>query len=207
MHASLIQSIAANQLQWFPALEIGWYPVEESPYDSAYWNRYREMDNTDCGRDLTDARIKLVDAYWTGNLVDVGIGGGRFVSTRSVDTKGFDINPDAIRWLRANGKWFDPYECRIPAVSFWDSLEHIHDPAPILNNVTSLVFISTPIYTDPDHVLRSKHFRPTEHCWYFTKPGLIKFMGVYGFRMLEHNIMEQACGREDIGTFVFARKV
>lgn len=206
LDASLIQSIAHNRLQWFPELGYGWYPVQESPYDAAYWERYRVLDQTDCGRKLTERRIALVDKYWYGSVVDVGIGGGRFVQDHGHETKGFDVNPDAIRWLYANGKWHDPYEEPVEALTFWDSLEHIHNPEPLLANALSFVFISTPIYENASHVLRSKHFRPTEHCWYFTVRGMVDFMKRFGFEFVEFNNMEQACGREDIGTFVFGRK-
>lgn len=204
MDISLLGSLTENCLSWFPELEMGWYPVTESPYDSEYWVRYRQMDQTPCGVELTRRRLDLVEAYWNGMVVDIGIGGGRFVSEHQ-RAKGYDINPDAVRWLHENDKWFDPYAAQVPAVAFWDSLEHIHNPEPLLANVTHLAFISTPIYKDHAHVLRSKHYRPTEHCWYFTVAGLERFMARFGFNLLEHNSMEQECGREDIGTFVFGR--
>jgi hypothetical protein len=65
--------------------------------------------------------------------------------------------------------------------------------------------VSCPIYENSEHILRSKHFRKDEHCWYWTEQGLITFMRHYGFEVVESNRMESDIGREDIGTFVFKR--
>lgn len=205
MTNSLLDSIEADRLRWFPEVGIGWFPVAASPYDAGYWHRYRAMDRTEAGDRLTAARLSLVDTYYNGgSLVDVGIGGGRFVED-CPRARGFDVNPEAVLWLKGVGRWCDPYEAPVDAATFWDSLEHIHDPAPLLANVRYYAFVSIPIFTAPDHVLRSRHYRKDEHCWYFTPEGLRWFMWQHGFKQVERNTMEQDCGREDIGTFVFAR--
>lgn len=181
---------------------IGWYPVVAQPYDAAYWTRYRGYDATPAGDLLTLMRRGLVADYWSGDLVDVGIGGGRFVAERP-DTRGFDVNPHAQAWLREQGAWCDPYAEQVDAVCFWDSLEHIHDPGPLLVNVRRFAFVSCPIFDGPEHVLRSKHFRRDEHCWYFTAGGLQRFMAGFGFEEIHADQREQTAGREDIGSFVF----
>lgn len=200
----MLASLAADRLQWFPQVGIGYFPVQAAPYDAAYWERYRKMDRTPAGDALTAARLRLVSEYFNGDVVDVGIGGGRFVEDRP-RTRGFDVNPEAVAWLKGTARWADPYEGPVDAVTFWDSLEHIHDPTPLLANVQFYAFVSCPIFKDPGHALRSKHFRPDEHCWYFTAAGLQWLMLRHGFTMLEYNTMEQDAGREDIGTFVFGR--
>ena len=135
--------------------------------------------------------------------MDVGIGGGRFVSERPL-TWGFDVNPAAVAWLKGRDLFHDPYEHLVDAVTFWDSLEHIHDPRPLLANVRKFVFVSLPIFEDVAHVLRSKHFKKEEHCWYFSARGFESFMLSLGFQMVERNTMEQSC-REDISSYVFRR--
>jgi hypothetical protein len=204
LNASLFDSLRANQLTWFPELGLGWYPVAAQPYDSAYWARYRGLDRTPAGDALTAMRRDLVADFWGGPLVDIGIGGGRFVEERD-GTAGFDVNPSAIDWLKTRGAWCDPYQHQVDAVSFWDSLEHIHDPAPLLRNVRRFVFVSLPVFDGPEDVLRSKHFRRDEHCWYFTPWGLRLFMAGFGFHCMHHDEREQSAGREGIGTFVFLR--
>ena len=137
-------------------------------------------------------------------MVDIGIGGGRFV-TEHPNAKGFDINPEAVAWLQWTGNWVDPYSSIVEAATFWDSLEHIHDPRPLLRNVRRYCFVSLPIFKDCNHILRSKHYRQDEHCWYFTRRGIVLFMKAFGFEQIKVCTMEQACGREDIETFVFGR--
>jgi hypothetical protein len=147
--------------------------------------------------------MALVQRYWNGPVVDIGIGGGRFVL--ELDADGFDVNPAAIAWLKRNGKWFDVYRRPMAAATFWDSLEHIADPAPILINVRGLAFISAPIYANGEAILGSKHFKPTEHFWYWTHAGLVSFMADYGFALVASNSME-CPPREGIETFVFSRR-
>lgn len=174
------------------------------PYDKAYWNKYRHYDETPCGDALTQMRRALVAKYWPYALLDVGIGGGRFVRERP-RTFGYDINPEAIAWLHEHDLFVDPYGKIVPAVSCWDSLEHIGDPRPLLEGISEWLFVSLPIFTDCEDALRSKHFRPDEHFWYFTDAGFVYFMSNFGFKLVEHNEMEQSAGREQIGTFVFRR--
>lgn len=191
---------------WSPELGIGYYPVKDQPYDQAYFDKYVAMENTPMGVAITQARKQLVDKYvnpnHTGTVLDIGIGSGAFVKT-SPNFYGLDINPAAQKWLEENNKQGDSRGYH--ALTFWDSLEHIHDPDELLAQATRYVFISAPIYRDCYHVLGSKHFRKDEHCWYWTHEGLIEFMALHGFTYVEHNQMETELGREDIGTYVFSR--
>ena len=149
-------------------------------------------------------RVEMVRRYTKGIVVDIGVGGGRFVREmpRAV---GYDINPHAVEWLRQSRLWFDPYAEPVDTATFWDSLEHIHDPTALLANVRKFAFISTPIYKDCADALRSKHFKPQEHCWYFTVKGLQRFMERFGFRQVERTAMEQSAGRKQIETYAFQR--
>lgn len=197
--------LAGPSLVWWPERGAGFYPVTGQPYDHAYWERYRQLDETEMGRELTNAR-KLWVARWVGripaSLLDVGIGGGAFV--RSTGANGIDVNPSALRWLRDQGKLWDE-TCPVYAACFWDSLEHIADLKPLLDKVTTWVFVSMPVYRDVDHVLSSKHFRKDEHCWYFTHLGFLRFMLWHGFTMNGCSYMESDLGREDITTYAFRR--
>jgi len=203
LNAGFFDSLRDANLQWLPELGIGWYPVTAQPYNGDYWENYRRLDKSPSGDALTAMRIALVEKYWSGVVVDVGIGGGRFVSERPL-TWGFDVNPAAVAWLKGRDLFRDPYEHLVDAVTFWDSLEHIHDPRPLLANVRKFVFVSLPIFEDVAHVLRSKHFKKEEHCWYFSARGFESFMLSLGFQTVERNTMEQSC-REDISSYVFRR--
>jgi hypothetical protein len=192
-----------EKLLWLPEFGIGYYPVEDQPYDEQYWQKYLAMEQTDIGKTLNQARVNMVKEYDWNEIIDIGIGSGAFIKEFS-NAYGFDINPNAIEWLKKNNKWKEP--SNVDAMSFWDSLEHIHNPTELLGNIKKYAFVSCPIYTDKDHILRSKHFRPDEHCWYWTYEGLIKFMSNFGFYLLEYSNIETLIGREDIGSFIFKRK-
>lgn len=201
---SLLQ---APTLVWLPERGVGYYPVVDKPYDDAYWQRYREMDETQMGADLTAHRIKFlqnVAGEVPSMLVDIGIGGGRFC--REAGCMGHDVNPAAERWLRDNGKLWLPDGAAAYAMTFWDSFEHIHNPAALLEKCAEWVFMSMPIYDNSEHILRSKHFRKDEHCWYFTEAGLRWFMDQHGWTLVSTDYFETFLGREDIGSFAFRRQ-
>ena len=199
----LFNEIAKGQLSWIQALGIGYYPVQANPYDESYFEAYNAIKETPIGLALNKARIDLVNRYLNGSVLDIGIGNGAFVEGRN-NTWGYDINPVAIEWLIDRNKYRDP-SSGADALTFWDSLEHIHDPTAILQGAKEFVFVSCPIYDDVEHVLKSKHFKPDEHCWYWTVEGLIHFMQPFGFEIVGANWMETQIGREDVGTFVFKR--
>lgn len=201
----MLEKLQSTSLAWYEELGIGYYPVTEQPYDKAYFERYKAMADTDIGRELNKARIKLVNKYTDSEVLDIGIGSGAFVKGRG-NTKGWDINPCAKKWLADNKLLKNPIK-PTNSLTFWDSLEHIHDPKLLLQSAKEYVFISCPIYKDLKHLLGSKHYRKTEHCWYWTYQGLITFMLEYGFEKIEINYMESEIGREDIASFVFKRLV
>lgn len=190
-----------------PECGIGYYPVKEQPYDAKYFERIKANSQTDIGKALNACRLALVARYLepTEQLLDIGIGCGAFVESRP-NTFGYDINPVAIEWLVNARAYRNPYQ-PIRAMTFWDSLEHIHDPSEILKNIEGYAFVSMPIYRSLDHLMTSKHRRYDEHCWYFTHDGIKLFMAAFGFELVEHNLMETEAGREDIGTYVFKRVV
>lgn len=199
----IYQQFSTDRLQWLPEVGIGYFPVREMPYDAAYFDKYVRMADTEIGRKLTEARVALVNKYTDGQVLDIGIGSGAFVQARP-NTYGYDINPVAVEWLADNRLYRHPFR-GADALAFWDSLEHIPDPTLMLQGARQYVFVSCPIYDDVMHILRSKHYRPDEHCWYWTIHGLFAFMSAFGFEPVEMNRMETELGREDIGTFVFKR--
>jgi hypothetical protein len=89
--------------------------------------------------------------------------------------------------------------------TFWDSLEHTTDASYYLQKVDSLAFVSMPIYESGEAALRSKHYKPNEHIYYFTMDGLIFFFREYGFELLEHATFEMDFGRDSVHSFAFKR--
>jgi hypothetical protein len=198
-----IKEISKNQLLWLPELELGYYEVEDTPYDEEYFKKYQSYEGSEICTSLNNFRVFFVRSFYDGTLVDVGIGSGSFVNAHA-DCLGFDINPAGVAWLKEKGLYFNFNE-KVEAVSFWDSFEHIRNPQDILQHVKTWVFMSIPMFHDNLHVLRSKHYRKDEHYWYFTFNGIIKFMKMHGFEMVSYNTAETVIGREDIGSFVFKR--
>lgn len=196
-------------LRWNSETGIGYFPVDEyapiHPYNDDYFNKYKVYETTDLGKQLTDFRLKFVDKHWKGALVDVGVGSGQFLRARS-NTKGYDINPAAISMLQTAGAWHDILSQPCVAASFWDSLEHIRAPSTVLKMVTEFVFVSIPVFNTYDQILRSVHFRPDEHYWYFSPYGFVSFMWNNGFRVLETSDTETHLGRSSITSFAFRRR-
>ena len=197
-------TFARAGLIWLPTPGFGFLPLTGVPYDAAYFEHYAGLADTIIGLRLNAARRAMVARHWDADVTDIGIGCGQFVASRA-RTTGFDINPVGVTWLEARGKFHDPYAVAVDAVTFWDSLEHIPDPAPLLANVRHWVFVSLPIFRDLPHVLRSKHYKPGEHYWYFTDAGFVSFMAAHGWRLVERNLEETEIGREDIASYAFKR--
>lgn len=187
----------------------GFYPVEDSHnvYNEAYFDKYVEYSHTEQGRILTELRTSLVDTYWSGPVLDFGIGCGQFLDAYKRNSVGYDINPKAVSWLLARNMWRDiSATTAIEAVTFWDSLEHVRNWRSVVNRVRKHVFVSLPIFTSLDDIFYSKHFRIDEHFWYFTNHGLERQMYDLGFRVVHHNNEETTLGRRhSIETFVFTR--
>lgn len=194
---------------WWPVPGIGYYPVEAGiePYDQAYFDSFARNAKTDLGQALMAARLEFVERHHHGPLIDVGIGSGAFVQLRDKHrlTFGYDVNPCGIEWLKARNLFADPYQTPFDAASMWDVLEHIPDFPRLLVNVREWLFLSLPIFDDVEHVFCSKHYKPNEHCWYFTLKGLRVALSLCGFVLVEQSRIETELGREDIGTFAFRR--
>lgn len=185
---------------------MGYFPVkpQDMPYDEEYFDRYRERADSEIGRALTSARCHFVARHYSGVVLDVGIGCGQFVEARP-KTFGFDVNPAGIDWLNARGLFMDLYATKVPAATFWDSLEHIPEPAAAIAQVEKWAFVSIPLFQGAEHCLRSKHFRREEHIWYFEDRGIRAWFAAQGFECVESNDEESRLGREDIRSYAFRR--
>jgi len=193
-------------LRWYDKLGYGFFPADPSGmYGQAYHDQYVSWADTDMGHQLTALRVAMVNRH-IGNkpLVDVGAGSGQFVRARP-NTMAYEVNPAAVKALRAENLHVGvPFAESFPHASFWDSLEHMPDMVPMLRQRT-WIFLSMPIYTGPEEVLASKHFKPREHYWYFTEGGLVGYLGRLSFELAESNQQETLAGRESIGSFAFKR--
>lgn len=179
-------------------------PPSVNTYDAAYFDKYAEYAQTEMGGRLNLARMALVGRHYHGTLVDIGIGCGSFLKARG-DTYGYDVNFKAIEYLNREDLWWNPHVRPCAAASMWDVLEHIADFPALLAQVREFVFVSLPVFSGAEDVLRSRHYRKDEHVWYFTSVGFIRVMSGLGWRCLETNDDETRIGRDSIGSFAFRR--
>ena len=192
-------------LLWIPEKGIGFHPRPAMNYDANYWQSYIERDASEMGAKLTQERLRLVCDYVTpSDVVDIGIGGGRFVT--EADCRGYDVSKQAIEWLDSHDRFCSPYANPVRAVTCWDSLEHIDKPWKLLKQVQEWLFVSLPIFVNPATITGSKHYKPGEHIWYFTHLGFVDWCESQGFDLIEFNHMESDLGREGITSYVFKRR-
>jgi len=198
-----------NNFIWIPKKEIGYYPIEHQKRD--YFDIYLKLEDTTIGKKINEFRINLVNRYCNGFVLDVGIGSGIFLRKRK-KCIGYDIDSKAIKYLKENDMYFDIYahnfnNKNIIGVTFFDSFEHLKTHDIILDKIQKqTIFISIPIFSGLDDILNSKHFKPNEHYWYFTKTGFINYMKHKKFKICEIRDDEIKLGRDNILTFVL-RKV
>ncbi|MNZ98330.1 hypothetical protein D3C78_1176100 [compost metagenome] len=190
-------------LLWSDELGRGFHPRPPMDYSGPYFEKYQQLDATDMGAALTRARVEFVRRHTDLPVVDIGIGGGRFVLESG--GLGYDVNAEAVAWLREIDRHFDIYTLHGEAITCWDSLEHIQSPERLLEQVGEWVFVSMPIYRDQAHCLASKHFKPGEHLHYFTHDGLLMWFEQQGFACVEYNDIESQLGRDGITSYAFRR--
>lgn len=178
-------------------------------YDEDYFNKCRGYEGQEIANKINAARVGLVDriAGPSRKVLDIGIGSGEFIKSRP-NTFGDDINAKAVAWLQEQGKWRRDLG-QFDAFTFWDVLEHVPIPECYFGQMKnlSLLFTSLPIFDDLRRIRESKHYRPNEHFYYWTRRGFIAWMNQYGFRLIEQNDDETKAGRERILSFAFQRAV
>lgn len=180
-------------------------------YSKRYYNIYVNYEKTKKSRKINLYRRLLVSEYCGGgDVLDVGAGIGTFGKHWTpFNLWGYDINPYCIKRLKELGRFW-PLRNKINhfnALTFWDSLEHIPSPHKIFDrmSIDSYVFVSIPIVENFNNIENYKHWHPNEHYYYFTKSGLIYWMGLSGFNFIRYSDQEMQHGREFIGTFVFRK--
>jgi hypothetical protein len=193
----------ASSLYWRDDLGIGYLPSTGYEYGVQYWEHYTECSHSKFGERLTELRIEFTknSGIDPSTLCDVGIGAGQFATMAKC--KGTDVNPIAIQWLKDNNMLAENLS-EFSAISMWDVIEHIDDPTELLSSITDIV-LSTPVYADLPSCLKSKHFKPDEHIWYFTDSGVEHFMSLFGFTLRGKSDFETVLGRESILSYYFQK--
>lgn len=186
-----------------------------SIYDRSYEIKYSRYGTTKIGVLIEEFRYQMVKRHVNnGNILDFGCGVGSFLNKFVLDPQftitGFDINP--YTQFCDVSKLFGDYDI----VTFWDTLEHVHDPIRIIKGLTpEYIFACTPSIDDWGHDLTEwRHYMPVEHCRYFCENSLENFLAHCGYCILEvsygeskfrngggdKNILTVAAKRMDNGT-------
>lgn len=180
-------------------------------YDDAYFDKYAAYEGTVVAMALNDGRCEMLGRHAAPGMsvLDIGAGCGTFVRQArdaGYNAKGFDVIPKTVEHLREIDAFADDPES-FDVVTFWDSLEHIENPETVLGRVApgAIVLVAMPIFDDLRNIRASKHYRPGEHFYYMTLDGLVGWMALWGFRMLEVSDHETVAGRENIAAVAFCK--
>lgn len=181
--------------------------AEQVHYNGAYFDKYVGYEDTPLAIRINDGRIALVNKYLgpACGVLDIGVGSGEFIKKRP-NTFGYDINPKAVEWLKQAMRWSDGFSA-FDGFTFWDVIEHVENPDDYFRRIHAgaYLFTSLPIFDDLRRIRESKHYRPGEHLYYFTRDGFTDWMAAHGFRLLEIDDFETRAGREAILSFAFRR--
>ena len=174
------------------------YQVERKPFDytGAYNNYYKEIqDSTRYTSYLRLGYIVGSIGYIPKSILDVGYGTGAFLQACETEVKeryGHDISG----WEVPSGCTFvdNILESHYDVITFFDSLEHMHDIEFVKDLNCNYVCISVPDchYFDDEWFDSWKHKKPDEHLWHFNKNSLKSFMNRMGYSVVN------MCNLEDI---------
>lgn len=181
-------------------------------YDAGYLEKCEAYAGSDVARAVHAGRCALLMRHLSAgaSVLDIGAGSGAFIRDAQAwgfQMRGFDVIPETASLLRAQGLYADDAG-QFDAVTMWDVLEHIEDPAQALASIRrgAMLFVSLPIYADLSRVRESRHYRPGEHLWHFTDGRFVSWMTSLGFKLLERSDHEVRAGRDSIGAYAFQRQ-
>lgn len=191
----------ANGVAWQADMTV------RAAYDDSYFDKCAGYEGSAIAHAINAGRIALVNKYAGANapVLDVGVGSGEFIRRRP-KTFGYDINPKARAWLHGWGRWSEDFAA-FEAFTFWDVIEHVPEPECYFSRIRdgSWLFASVPIFADLTAIRASRHYRPGEHLYYFTRQGFIDWMARHRFWVVEVQDYETQAGRDSILSFAFRK--
>ncbi len=187
------------------------YEPDASAMRDWYAQYYGERNTSRMCNDLTRARyVELLAGFEpyrkTGKLIDIGCGFGFFLSVAHAagwEVYGTEIAESAWTYFDRlglpGGRIFkgDVAEADFPAASFdaatlIEVIEHVQDPARVLENIAELVrpggllYLTTPNFNSLTRRLIGSSWsviHPQEHLSYFTPKTLYRMLVKAGFRV------------------------
>lgn len=201
---------------------------DEKHYDEAYRSADYQAIVRDLGEASHDYRVErfglerveamarhLPEGLSAPGYLDVGCSTGFVVEAakrKGWEAKGIDLNPSAVAFGTARGLDLEPValeDVSVPtasldAVSLYDVLEHLIEPARTLERAGALlkeggiVSLYVPNYESASRILMGKdaHFIwPTHHLTYFTPKTVSDFLARRGFEVV--SLMTEGLDMED----------
>jgi hypothetical protein len=144
-------------------------------------------------------------------LLDFGCATGEFCRKVAdvYDTHGYDVNTsytDAWRVDETTTYSTKLADRQFDVVTFFDSLEHVHDPLHLITYLNpGAVIVSIPMM-DRRSWVNSKHLKPKEHLHYFTSRSLLQMFSIAGYVPVMFSQVESQLGREKITTYAFRKR-
>lgn len=187
-------------------------------YGGHYLEKVRAYEGTPIAKAVNAGRLAMLARFlpmkksatvWS-KVLDVGCGTGAFVReavAAGFEARGYEVMEDAAIPLRLANLFSEETAYYFDAITAWDSLEHMENPGKRLEDMRKggLLLASIPIFDDLRKIRESKHYRPGEHLYYWTKDGFVAWAALYGLRLLEFSNHEVKAGRESIGAFAFVK--
>ena len=193
---------------------VGHLPLENGDYASYVdFLKGREKEKDAVYRGMVRERIKMIRRTVFSNehvlkCLDVYIGGGLFIremnSKTDIETSGLDVSVYALRWLKSNE--YESVGDVYDILTFWDAFDQIPGPHLYIKDYKPrYVAVSVPIYHSKEQIVSSPYFNTSKRFWFFTKLGLIKWMGDLDFSLVTCDNQEDIrFGMDRYQTFIFA---
>jgi ADP-heptose:LPS heptosyltransferase len=154
-------------------------------YNKGYLSTYENLKGSGKCSALQEFRWGLVRKYCPSDskVLDYGCGAGAFLGAASngFSVSGYDINPFSAYNEKPYGE--------VDVMTMWDVIEHIEDPAGILEEFQpEWLILSTP--NAASHCAAADfegwiHHKPGEHLVYYTESGLREKLGSLGYEICE----------------------
>lgn len=169
-------------------------------YDRAYLEQRYGGEMGAKVQALAARRLAVLEAFvipdlrfGSGDLLDYGCGTGRFVDAANEshwDAAGIDLIPTVGPRITLSAATRIAWD----AVTFFDSLEHLVDPAEVIRSLhPKAIMVSVPECHQPNSeqwFMAWKHRRPGEHLWHWNRKTLDLMMDHLGYRPLMHSDFE-----------------
>lgn len=190
--------VEGSRLLWCPTLDIGMVvPLQgeaERIYDAAYYAHLAEREKSKVGIDLISSRVACASLTPFDRYVEVGPGAGGF--GRWLKSAFNFVKYEAVD---RNTPW--PTPSKDALVVAWDSIEHMEALEPLRG--WGGILLTVPVEDDESAWLKSRHYKPGEHIWYFTPNGLVRVMVRLGYRLSWFTRSEEMFGRREVCRALF----